>query len=81
VVWGGFAYLLIRYWSVGRGWSDMHRWGVTFGAVLVCMIGGFSGSSTWPAMDVVGKWMFDVAAVIGFALLGRWIWQRSASLS
>ena len=81
VVWGGFAYLLIRYWSVGRGWSDMHRWGLTFGAVLVCMIGGFSGSSTWPAMDVVGKWMFDVAAVIGFALLGRWIWQRSASLS
>jgi|HubBroStandDraft_6_1064221.scaffolds.fasta_scaffold128236_3 hypothetical protein len=76
VVWGGFAYFFIRYWSVGRGWNDKHRWGLTFGAVLVCMIAGSSGSSTWPRMDVVGKWVFDVAAVIGFALLARWIWQR-----
>ena len=76
LAWGGFAYFLIRYWSVGRGWSDMHRWGLTFGAVLVCIIAGFSGSSAWPLMDLVGKCVFDVAAVIGFALLGRRIWQR-----
>ena len=76
VVWGGFAYFIIRYWSVGRGWSDMHRWGLTFGAVLVCMVAGFSGSSTWPRMDIVGKWVFDVLAVIGFALLARRIWER-----
>lgn len=76
VAWGGFAYFFIRYWSVGRGWNDKHRWGLTFGAVLVCMIAGFSGSSAWPWMDVAGKWAFDVLAVIGFALLGRWIWQR-----
>jgi hypothetical protein len=76
LAWGGFAYFFIRYWSVGRGWDDMHRWGLTFGAVLVCMIAGFSGSSTWPSMDVVGKWVFDVAAVIGFVVLARRIMQR-----
>lgn len=76
VAWGGFAYFFIRYWSVGRGWNDKHRWGLTFGAALVCMIAGFSGSSMWPRMDLVGKWVFDLAAVIGFALLARWIWQR-----
>ena len=76
VAWGGFAYFLIRYWSVGRGWNDKHRWGLTFGAVLVCMIAGFSGSSTWPREDLIGKWVLDLLAVIGFALLARWIWQR-----
>jgi hypothetical protein len=76
VVWAGFAYFLIRRWSVGRGWNDKHRWGLTFGAVLVCMIAGFSGSSAWPRMDLVGKWVFDLAAMIGFALLAWWIWQR-----
>ena len=76
LAWGGFAYFFIRYWSVGRGWNDMHRWGLTFGAVLVCMIAGFSGSSAWPRMDVVGKVVFDAAAGTGFALLGRRIWAR-----
>lgn len=75
-MWGGFAYFFIRDWSVGRGWNDKHRLGLTFGAVLVCMIAGFSGSSTWPRIDLVGKSVFDVAAVVGFALLARWIWQR-----
>jgi hypothetical protein len=75
-MWGGFAYFLLRYWSVGRGWNDLHRWGLTFGAVLVCMVAGFSGSSTWPQMDLVGKWVLDVLAVIGFALLARLIWKR-----
>jgi hypothetical protein len=76
VAWGGFAYFFIRYWSVGRGWNDKHRLGLAFGAVLVCMIAGFSGSSTWPLMDLVGKWVFDAGAVVGFALLARWIWLR-----
>ncbi len=74
--WGGLAYFLIRYWSVGRGWNDKHRWGLTFGAVLVCMIAGFSGSSTWPRMDLIGKCVLDVLAVIGFVLLAWWLWHR-----
>jgi len=76
VAWGGFAYFFIRYCSVGRAWGDLHRWGLTFGAVLVCMIAGFLGSDTWPPADLVGKWVFDVAAVIGFAMLAWEIWQR-----
>lgn len=76
VMWGGFAYFFIRDWSVGRGWNDKHRLGLTFGAVLVCMIAGFAGSSTWPRIDLIGKCVFDVMAVLGFALLARWIWQR-----
>jgi hypothetical protein len=40
------------------------------------MIAGFSGSSTWSREDLIGKWVLDVLAVIGFAVLAQWIWTR-----
>jgi hypothetical protein len=76
LAWGGFAYLLVRYCSVGRGWSDLHRWGLTFGAVLVCMVAEFSGRRMWAREDLVGKWVLDGLAVIGFAALAWRIWRR-----
>ncbi len=81
VVWGVFAYVLIRYWSRSPGWSDMHRWAASFAASLVCMIAGFSGSSLWLRMDVVGKAILNVIAVVGFVFLAVKIRRRGADLA
>jgi hypothetical protein len=79
IAWAAMAYLLILHWSSAQGWQDMHRWALTFGAVLVCMIGGFSGSGSWPRQDLVGKWILDMLAVAGFFFLVRRIQQRKPS--
>ena len=67
--WSVLAYVVLRYLSSSQGWTDMHRWALVFGATLVCMIAGFAGSSAWPRVDVVGKWVLDICAVIGFVVL------------
>jgi hypothetical protein len=72
VSWAAFGYLLIRYWSSSAGWGDLHRWALTFGAVLVCMAAGFLGSKAWPRVDLVGKWVLNVIAVFGFV----WLWYQ-----
>jgi hypothetical protein len=41
----------------------MHRWALCFGAMLVCMTGGFLGASAWPLMDIVAKGVFNLIAV------------------
>jgi hypothetical protein len=48
------------------------------------MAGGFLGSSWWPRVDIVGKAILNVLAVIGFILLAqkigqRWALQKSAA--
>src|SRR5262249_51899725 len=53
VAWAAIVYWIIRYWASSPGWSDMHRWALNFGATLVCMIAGFSGSESWPRNDVI----------------------------
>ena len=49
----------------------MHRWAVVLGATLVCMLLGFSGSSSWPRADIVFKAILNVIAVAGFVLLAE----------
>ncbi|HTS11026.1 MAG TPA: hypothetical protein VMH00_02810 [Candidatus Limnocylindrales bacterium] len=71
VAWAAIVFAAVKHWASGRGWGDMHRWALTFAAALVCMIAGFAGSSTWPRVDLVGKSVLDVAAVVAFALLAR----------
>ena len=48
------------------------------GATLVCMIAGFSGSSHWPRIDLIGKAILNVLAVVGLLLLAARIRQRPA---
>jgi hypothetical protein len=77
VVWAGLAYFVIRRWASSTGWGDMHRWALVFSATLVCMIAGFSGSGTWPQMDIIGKAILNVLAVAGFIWLAANISRRS----
>jgi hypothetical protein len=77
VVWAGLAYFVIRGCASSTGWGDMHRWALVFSATLVCMIAGFSGSGTWPQMDIIGKAILNVLAVAGFIWLAANISRRS----
>ncbi len=48
-LWGIAAYLLIGRWTTCAGWRDIHRWALSFGGILVCMIAGFLGAGPGPA--------------------------------
>jgi len=66
IVWSALVYLLIGRWAHAARWTDVHRWALSFGATLLCMAGGFSGSSTWKPIDLYGKIVLNVLAVIAF---------------
>jgi hypothetical protein len=68
-VWAVLVYLLIGRWVHAARWSDVHRWALAFGATLLCMAAGFLGSSKWKPIDVYGKAVLNVLAVIAFLLL------------
>ncbi|MGH9617225.1 MAG: hypothetical protein ACRD28_10835 [Acidobacteriaceae bacterium] len=81
IAWFAMIFFLIRHWSSGTGWSDAHRYALTFGAMLVPMIGGFSGSGSWLRIDLVGKSVLDVIAVLLLIALGRAVRDRSSQAS
>lgn len=70
-VLGLVAWALVAYWTGARGWDDMRRWALVFGATLASMACGFGGSGAWSKVDFVGKVVLNVLAVIGFLFLAR----------
>lgn len=76
LVWAMLAYEMLRYLASAPGWSDAHRWALAFGATLVCMAAGFSGSHAWPHKDLVAKWILNALAIVGFLLLAQRIRPR-----
>jgi len=79
ICWATILYSILRFWASARGWQDFHRWTLVFAATLVIMAAGFSGSSSWPRIDMVGKVILNVIAVAGFLLLARRIRRRTAT--
>jgi hypothetical protein len=77
-VWAAAVFFLIRRWSLTSEWRDVHRWALCFGALLVCMVGGFLGASAWPLMDTMAKAVLNVIAVVYMARLAVRIARRSA---
>jgi hypothetical protein len=45
------------------------------------MIVGFSGSSLWTRLDVVGKVVLNVIAVVGFAFLALKLRRRGVNVA
>lgn len=81
LAWAGMVFHLIRRWSCSEHWSDMHRYALVFGAVGVCIIGGFAGSSSWPRSDLIGKITMDVLAVVLLIILGRVLQMHPSNAS
>jgi hypothetical protein len=67
--WAIGACFLIGRWSKASGWQERHSWALCLGAMLVCMVGGFLGASTWSRLDIAAKAAFNVIAVLGMVLL------------
>jgi hypothetical protein len=76
IAWAALAFFLVRRWGSSAGWGDRHRWALVFSVILVCMAAGFSGSSAWPRMDIIAKFIFNLIAIVLLLLLGRKIIDR-----
>ena len=78
VVWAAVAFVLFVRWSSRRpAWGEGHRFAAVLGATLACMAAPYLSIAAWPRIDVVGKVIFDVLAVIGFVVLGRKVLARA----
>jgi len=77
--WSVAAFLLVGRWTTASGWQDRHRWALTFGALLVCMIAGFLGAPNWSRMDTIAKAVMNGMAVVGMLALDLRIRRRSAT--
>jgi hypothetical protein len=77
--WALLAVAIVRYWSAAQSWRDIHRFALSFGAVLGCMAIGDASSAGWTRVDLIGKYAFHLLAVVGFLMLARKVWQREAS--
>ena len=65
----GGVFLLVKRWSLTSEWKEVHRWALCFGALLVCMTGGFLGAGAWPLMDIVAKGLLNLLAIAGMVRL------------
>jgi hypothetical protein len=77
IAWAALGFFLVRRWSSSAVWGDLHRWTLVSSVILVCMVAGFSGSSTWSRMDLIAKFVMNVIAVVLLLLLGRNILSRN----
>jgi hypothetical protein len=81
LAWAALAICTIRRWSSASGWRDMHRWALSFGALLSSMAAGFLGSANWPRVDVMGKLVLNIIALAGMVALARSIRERPVGVT
>jgi hypothetical protein len=79
LVWAAMAFALVRCWSSARGWGDLHRWSLSFGATLSCMSAAYISTAGWSQLDLIGKIILNLMAVVGFVLLARRVWRRESA--
>jgi hypothetical protein len=77
-LWAGCCWVIVSYWTASEKWTDLHRLALCFGATAVIMAFGFSGSSGWPRMDMIGKIIINIVAVLGFFLLAKRVGKNPA---
>jgi hypothetical protein len=77
-IWALLSFALVRYWSAAHGWRDIHRFALSFGAVLGCMAISDASAAGWTRVDLVAKFTFQSLAFVGFLLLARKVSQREA---
>ena len=76
--WAMAASFLLARWSASAAWTERHRWALAFGALVICMLLGYLGSSLWPRIDLAAKVVLNALAVVWMLSLGRRIWRRTA---
>ncbi len=77
ICWAALSIAVVKWWSAAPRWQDMHRWAIALGALVVCMVAGFPGSSSWPKGDLVFKVAINVIAFVWMVYFGRRIHART----
>lgn len=81
LAWAVLSLFVVRFLSKTSGWQDRHRLALIVGAVLASMVGGVLVILVASPLDKLGKLVFDLVALILFALLAwRLRKRRSAAL-
>jgi hypothetical protein len=79
LTWALLSFVLLRYWSAAHCWRDIHRFALSFGAVLGCMAISDVSAAGWTRVDLIAKYIFQLSALVGFLLLAQTVWQREAA--
>ncbi|MGC2447519.1 MAG: hypothetical protein WA477_07740 [Candidatus Sulfotelmatobacter sp.] len=64
------AFLIYEWWTARAGWGELHSLLAASGALLASMIMGFL-EGNWSKVDLIGKIVLDLAAVLGMLYLAR----------
>jgi hypothetical protein len=76
-VWALISFILVRYWSAARGWGDIHRYALSFGAILGCMVMSDISSAGWTRVDLIAKFGFQLCALVALLLLAAKVWRSN----
>lgn len=79
LTWALLSFALVRYWSAAPGWRGIHRFALSFGAVLGCMAATDISAAGWTRIDLMARFVFQFLALVGFLLLARKVWRREAA--
>jgi hypothetical protein len=79
LIWALLSFILVRYWSAASGWRDIHRFALSFGTILGCMVMSDVSAAGWTRVDLIGKFVFQISAFIALLPLARNVWRREAA--
>jgi hypothetical protein len=76
--WCALTLFLVWRWTSSTDWGDAHRFALTFGGVLACMLGGFVVFKVGGALriDWIGKTILNLIAIVWLVSLGRNVVMR-----
>jgi hypothetical protein len=76
LILAALAFWLIWRWSASPKWGDAHRLALITGALLASMLVGFLASGAREPVDLIGKLVLNILAIIGLSLLAIQIRRR-----
>jgi hypothetical protein len=77
VVVAGRVIALLKWWSVGPGWTDMHRLALILGALLISVLWGFFFVTAGHPIDQLVQGVASGVTLILLALFARQLQQRN----
>jgi hypothetical protein len=81
IAWAAVAFLLFVWWSSRPAWNQVHRFAAAFGATLACSAPPYYNAASWPKIDLIGKIIFDILALVGFMLLANKVFAPAGKIS
>jgi hypothetical protein len=76
LAWVGLGLAIVRWISTAAGWGDRQRLALIFGALLASMLGGVLEMLTAAPIDIIGKTVIDLAAIVLLARFAAVVRKR-----